>query len=87
MTGADPRFLERGFICIKVWGVRFADFISFFFKISHAKRNINLVLLRSNDFIFIGSLQMRVREGVQATLPEPPLDPPFNTLFSSIVLV
>ena len=28
-TGADPGFLERGFICIKVWRVRFADFISF----------------------------------------------------------
>ena len=32
-TGADPGFLERGFICIKIWGVRFADFISFFFNI------------------------------------------------------
>ena len=26
-------FLERGFICIKVWGVHFADFISFFINI------------------------------------------------------
>ena len=21
MSGADPGFLERGFVCIKVWGV------------------------------------------------------------------
>ena len=34
--GADPGFLERGFICIKVLGVRFADFISFFFNIPDA---------------------------------------------------
>ena len=27
----DPGFLKRGFICIKVWGVRFADFIYYFF--------------------------------------------------------
>ena len=27
---ADQGFLERGFMCIKVLGVRFADFISFF---------------------------------------------------------
>ena len=33
IVGADPGFLERGFICIKVWGVRFADFISFFLNI------------------------------------------------------
>ena len=33
-TEADPEFLERGFICIKVWGVRFGDFISFFLNIS-----------------------------------------------------
>ena len=32
-TGADPGFLESGFVCIKVWGVRFADFISFFLNI------------------------------------------------------
>ena len=31
--GEDPGFLERGFLCIKVLGVRFADFISFFLKI------------------------------------------------------
>ena len=32
-AGADPGFLEWGFICIKGWGVRFADFISFFLNI------------------------------------------------------
>ena len=29
ITGEDPGFLERGFICIKVWGLRFPDFILF----------------------------------------------------------
>ena len=33
LRGADPGFLERGFICIKRWGVRFADFTSFFLNI------------------------------------------------------
>ena len=33
-AGEDPGFLERGFICIKGWGVSFADFISFFLTIS-----------------------------------------------------
>ena len=33
VTGADPEFLESGFICIKVWGVLFADFISFVLNI------------------------------------------------------
>ena len=31
--GANPGFLERGFICIKVKGVRIADFITFSLKI------------------------------------------------------
>ena len=29
-AGADPGFLERGFVCIKVWGVCFADFFLIF---------------------------------------------------------
>ena len=29
-AGADRGFLKRGFICIKVLGVHYADFISFF---------------------------------------------------------
>ena len=32
-TGEDQGFLEKGFICISLWGVRFADFISFFLNI------------------------------------------------------
>ena len=36
-SGDDPGFLERGFICIKVYmgagGARFADSISFFLNI------------------------------------------------------
>ena len=31
-TILDPGILERGFICIKVWGGCFADFISFFLQ-------------------------------------------------------
>ena len=31
--GADPGFLERGFICIKVRKVCFADLVSFFLNI------------------------------------------------------
>ena len=27
-AGVDPGFLERGFVCIKIRGDRFADFIS-----------------------------------------------------------
>ena len=33
-TGADPGFLERGFICIKVWGFPLL-ILSNFYKISH----------------------------------------------------
>ena len=31
LAGADPGFLERGFVHvgIKIWGIRFAEFISF----------------------------------------------------------
>ena len=29
ISGADPGFLEKGFICIKVWEVRFADLTHF----------------------------------------------------------
>ena len=29
LSGADTGFLERGFICIKLWGVRFADLSHF----------------------------------------------------------
>ena len=56
---ADPRFLERGFLCIKAWGFRFADFISFFSNIPW-KWN-NLVSLRPNYFIIMGYLKMGSR--------------------------
>ena len=49
VTGADPGFLERGFIVIKGWGGRFAVFISVFLNIPW-KRN-NLVSFRPNYFI------------------------------------
>ena len=48
-AGAGHRFLERGFLCIKVWGVHFADFFSFFLNIPW-KWN-NLVIAQS-----VGSL-------------------------------
>ena len=32
-AGADPGFLERGFVCINVLGANFADFISLFLNI------------------------------------------------------
>ena len=55
ITGADPGFLGRGFICINWgWG-RFADFISSFLNIP-GKCN-NLVSLRPNYFISIGYLK------------------------------
>ena len=33
VAGEDQGFLEKGFICIKVWGFPYADFISFFLNI------------------------------------------------------
>ena len=39
IPGADPGFLERGFICIKVCGVCYADLISFLLNIQW-KRNV-----------------------------------------------
>ena len=50
-----------GFICMQEWGVRFADFISFFLNIPW-KWN-NLVSLRPNNFIFIGYLKTGFVEG------------------------
>ena len=42
-AGADPGFLEREFICLKVWG--FALLLLY-----------DLIFLRPNYFIFIGYL-------------------------------
>ena len=33
-VGADPGFLDWGFVCIKVWVGRIADIVSFFLNIS-----------------------------------------------------
>ena len=66
-TGADPGFLERGFI--KVWVVRFDDFISFFLNIPW-KWNI-LVSGRPNYFISMGQLKTGGGEGVRAKLLNP----------------
>ena len=67
-----PGFLERGFICIKVWGfalmIRF-DFISFFSN-TPWKWN-NLVSPRPNYFIFIGFMKTGRGKGVRAN----PLNP------------
>ena len=63
-AGADPEFLERGFICIKGWG-SFADFIWFFLN-TPWKWN-NLVLLRPNYFIFVGYLKAGTGRGFDPT--------------------
>ena len=62
-AGADPGFLERGFICTKGWWTRFANFISFFINIS----------LRPNYFIFIRNIKTGGGGG-SSERPEPPLD-------------
>ena len=69
-AGADPGFLERGFICIEMWGVGFVDFISFFLNIPW-KCN-NLVSVRPNYYIFIGYLKMGDEEGSSSEPSEPP---------------
>ena len=67
--------------CIKVWGVRFAYFISFFLNISWKWNNFiswkwnNFVSVRPNYFIFIEYLKTGGREGDSSKPPEPPLDP------------
>ena len=57
-AGADPGFLERGFICIKVWGLTLLILSHFFLNIPW-KWN-NLVSLRPKYFIFIGYLKTMV---------------------------
>ena len=76
-SGADPRFLESGFICKGV-GVCFADFISFFLNIPWKWNDLvnNLVSLRPNYFIFIWYLKTEEWGVGFANEPrEPPLDP------------
>ena len=66
-TAANPGFLERGFLCIKVcvwgWGVRFADFFS-----CSQKSHENEIVL-SHWRAWRGG-------GGSSEPPEPPLDPP-----------
>ena len=64
-TGADPRFLERGFICIHACGwSRFADFVSIFLNIllnkSLARINKNCFLLEQMAFNYKISAEMMV---------------------------
>ena len=71
-AGADPGFLERRFICIRVW-VFALLILSFFFNVPW-KWN-NLVSLRPNYFIFIGYLKRGEGRVFKRTL-EPTYDPP-----------
>ena len=68
------RISGKGFICIKVCGVRFADFISFFLNIPWKWKN--LVLRRPNYFIFIGYLKTGGGRGIRANPLKHPLDRP-----------
>ena len=72
-ASTDQGFPEMGFVCIKVWGSAFADFISFFLNIPW-KWN-NLVSLRPNYFIYI--LKWGAERGGGGS-SEPPLDRPLN---------
>ena len=65
-SGADPGFLKRGFICVKVWGFALL-ILSNFYSISHEN-----VSLRPNYFIFMGYLKTRVGKCGSSEPPEPP---------------
>ena len=49
IQGADPEFLERGFICIKVWGSLYGFYLIFLKYLMKMKKNG----LRPNFSIFI----------------------------------
>ena len=74
--GAEPGFLERGFICINLWGFALL-ILSHFSKISHANE--------TNYFILIGYLKIwgggEGQRGGLSKPPEPPLDPPLFSLY------
>ena len=59
------RISGKGFICLKVWAVRFSDLISFYLNIPW-KRN-NLVALRTDYFIFIRYLKTGAERGFERT--------------------
>ena len=67
-TGADPRFLERGFISITVLGFALL-ILSHFSLISH--ENEIIWSTRPNYFIFIGYLKSGKGEGVRANTLNP----------------
>ena len=73
ITGADPRFLERGFICIKGWGFALL-ILSHFSYISHDIKQFGLI--ETKLFHFLGYLKMGGRKGVSSKSPPPPPPPP-----------
>ena len=71
--GADPEFLQWGFICIKVWGFALL-ILSHFSSISY-ENEIIWSHLRPNYFIFIGYLKTGQGGGLREPV-EPLQDPP-----------
>ena len=50
IPGSDPGFLERGFICIKVWGF-FLLILSYVSYISHVNEMIVLIILQKYMYL------------------------------------
>ena len=75
--GVDPEFLKRGFLCIKVKVVRYANSISFFLNISGKCNNFGLTETKLFHFHRIFK---NVWWGGGPSKPlTPPLDPPLHT--------
>ena len=72
----DPAFLERGFICIMVWGFAFLS-LSHFSYIFHENEKKN-GLTETKLFHFHRVLKNGDEEGGSIEPPEPPLDPPLT---------
>ena len=73
ISGADPGFLWRGFVCIKVRGFVLL-ILSQLFKITHVYEII--WSMRPNYLRFIGYFKKHGGGGGFKRTPEPPLDPP-----------
>ena len=58
-SGADSGFPERGFICLKVWWVRFADFIKKLEDLKVLRRSPDLL---NNVKIGHGQLQLITKQ-------------------------